>query len=1057
MQNDNLDMKFRPELVGRGSELTKLTDSLDAVVEGNGSTTFISGEAGIGKTRLVEELISAAEERGAKMIRGWCLAESLEPLMPFKEALRDADLYHLIAESPPPKVISAYLIDDAGMLISKAEREETDLDPDIFASMLTAVENFISDSLSMMGEMEASKLNTIGYGEHDILIQTVGDLSMATVIEGTNSEFLIDDMKKTLADIGTAFDDWSGDMKKAEEIQPKIDWFINSRKYRGRYLVDDPKIKQENLFDNVLKGLRRIASEQPIVLFLDDLQWADPTTLNLLHYLSRNTRDYEVFILGTYRPEDISEIPGISKGRRKSGTFPADVSELSSTIPNVGGICQKIPADIVEGYYGKTHQLKIAMQNMSREGLFKEIKLNRLDGSMVEEFATKTLGQVDMKEEFADRIYYESEGNPFFLLELIQMLVEEEHLKEEDGVWSLERSIDEVNIPSKIYDVIVRRLGRLIKEQSELLECASVIGEEFDSQILEGVTGRNRIDILKNLNEIEKVHNLIHSMKKKYRFDHNKIREVLYNDINEELRVEYHRVVAESYEELYKDNLEDAVENIAYHYFKAEDERAVEYLLDAGDKSKDKYANIEAERFYRNALSLIDEGDKRSVRAYEGMGDVIGIIGEYDEALKNYKNALDLEDDNKKKARLYGKIAGVYVDKGEYDRSLEYADKGMSLTTEDDVGMCRLLNKKGWAYTRQGDYDTAMDIFEEERVLSDRLDEKKDYAQALHDIGTIYISKGDYDEGKDYLEKALAIRTKIEDVKGMAKSLNNIGSIHYRKSEFDESLEFHERSLETAEEIGNKDGIGISLNNIGTIYSAKGEKDKALQYYKRSLETAEEISDKNSIALSLNNIGIIYNYKGELYKALEYFQRSLEMREEIGDKNGIAMSLGSIGTIYSDKGELDKALEYYKRSLEMREEIGYKGGIAYSLCNIGMIYSDKGELDKAKNNAEKALKISKEIGAKSREGESHKILGMVYRGQERWKEAKEEFEKGIEILEMAGEKKELAEALYEYGLMWKAKGDREHAEENLTKSLSMFEEMTMKLLIDKAKEALSSL
>ncbi len=1016
MQNDTLEMIFKPQLVGRDPELSELTGALEAVVGGKGSTIFVSGEAGIGKTRLVEELISAAEERDAKVIRGWCLAENLEPLMPMREALKDADLYHLIAESPPPKVISAYLINDAGMLITKAEREETDLDPDIFASMLTAVENFISDSLSMMGEGEANKLNTIGYGEHDILIQTVGALSMATVIKGTNSEFLIDDMKKTLADIGTEFDDWDGDMEKTEDVQPKIDWFIRSRKYQGRYLVDDPKIKQENLFDKVLKGIRRISSEQPIVLFLDDLQWADPTTLNLLHYLSRNTRDYGVLILGTYRPEDV-----------------------------------------VASDDGKTHQLKTAMQNMSREGLFKEIELNRLDGSMVEEFAAKTLGKIDLMEEFADRIHHESGGNPFFLLELINMLVQEQHLKEEDGVWSLERSIGEVHIPSKIYDVIVRRLGRLMKEQSELLECASVIGEEFDSQVLGSVTGRNRIDLLKNLNEIERIHNLIHSMKKKYRFDHNKIREVLYNDINEELRVEYHRIVAESYEELYKDRLDEVVENIAYHYYRAEDERAVEFLLDAGDKSKDRYANIEAESFYRDASSLIDEGDKRSVRAHEGMGDVLVTIAEYDEALKNYKNALELEDDNKNKARLFGKIAGVYNNKGDFESSLEYADKGMSLATEDDVEMCRLLNKKGWAYIRQGEYDTAMDFFEEERVIADRLDEKKDYAQALHDIGTIYISKGDYDEGKEHLEKALAIRTKIEDVKGMAKSLSNIGSIHYRKSEYDVSLEFHERSLETAEDIGNKDGVGISLNNIGTIYSAKGEKDKALEYYIRSLETAEKIGDKNSIALSLNNVGIIYNYKGELDKALEYFQRSLKMREEIGDKNGIAMSLGSIGTIYSDKGEKDKALEYYKKSLKMREDIGYKGGIAYSLCNIGMIYIYKGELGKAKDNAEKAFKLSKEIGAKAREGESKKILGMVYREEGRWEKAKEEFEEGINIFEIAGEKKELAGVLYEYGLMWKAKGDRERAKENLKRSHSMFEDMGMKLSMDKAKEAFSSL
>ncbi len=1046
MQDDTVEMTFRPDLVGRESELTMLIDSLDSVVDGKGSSIFISGEAGIGKTRLVEELISKAEEKGMKMIKGWCLAEGLEPLMPIREALRDADLYHLIAESPPPKVISAYLINNSGMLISKAEREETDLDPDIFACMLTAVENFISDSLSMMGGKEGSKLNTIGYGEHDILIQTAGNLSIATVIEGTNSEFLIDDMKKTLGDIGSEFDDWDGDMEKTKEIQPKIGWFIKSRKYQGRYLVDDPKIKQENLFDNVLMGLRRIALEQPVVLFLDDLQWADPTTLNLLHYLSRNTKKSCVFILGTYRPEDILK--------------------LSSTIPNVDGIYQRIsknqrniqdfPADIVEGYYGKTHQLKSVMQNMSRERLFKEIKLNRLDKSMVEEFTAKTLGEVDLRESFVNRIYDESEGNPFFLLELIQMLVEEEHLKEKDGVWILDSSIDEVHIPSKIYDVVVRRLDRLIKEERNLLEYASVVGEEFESNILGDITGFNRIELLKNLNEIENIHNLIHPVKKKYRFDHRKIREVLYNGINEELRAEYHRIIAESYEDRYKDNLEDALENIAYHYYKAEDERAVEYLLDAGDKSKDKYANIEAERFYRNALSLIDEDEEKLFRAHEGLGDVIGTIGEYDDALENYQKALEIVIDNKQRARLYEKFAGVYIDKGEFKKSIKYADKGLSMTTEDDVEMCRLLNRKGWGYMRQGNYDTAMDIFEEERVLADRLDEKKESAQALHDLGTVFYCKGEYDEGKDYLEKALAFRKKIEDAKGMAASLNNIGLICNNKGELDTALDYYERSHDIEKEIGDKLHIAVSLNNMGIVFWHKGELDKALDYYKRSLDIEEEIGDKQGIAASLNNIGLIYYYKGELDKALDYYERSLDIKEEIGDKLGIAGSLNNICEIYYDKDELDKALEYCQRGLDIREEIGDKKGIAISLTNIGLIYCIKGELDRAKTNAKKALKISIEIGAMSEEGESYKVLGMVYREQKRWKEATEEFDKAIDILEET-DKHVLAEVLYEYGLMWKARGESEKAVENHEKALRMFEEMGMKLWIDKVKEALDSL
>ena len=113
-------------------------------------------------------------------------------------------------------------MNEAGMLIAQAERKESDLDPDIFAGMLQAVGYFVRDSLSMIEETEDSSLNSLGYGEFTIMIQTNGSISLATVIKGTNSEFLIEDMISTLNDIGNKFDDWVGDQRSAQEALPKF-------------------------------------------------------------------------------------------------------------------------------------------------------------------------------------------------------------------------------------------------------------------------------------------------------------------------------------------------------------------------------------------------------------------------------------------------------------------------------------------------------------------------------------------------------------------------------------------------------------------------------------------------------------------------------------------------------------------------------------------------------------------------------------------------------------------------------------------------------------------
>nr|AGF93028.1 TPR repeat-containing adenylate/guanylate cyclase [uncultured organism] len=891
------EIDSRLELIGRGEEMGRLKELWQDSKDGKGSTVFISGEAGIGKTRLVEEILDIAEKDGAKTIRGVCLSDNLQPLMPFKEALREADLYHLISEDPPPKVLAAYLINDDGILVSKAERKDkdADIDSDIFSSMLKVVQDFVKDSLSMMGRDETGELNTIGYGDYNILIQSIEGISLATVVEGSKSEFLIDDMKEKLEGKAEDLEDWEGDMSKVEEIGSEMQWFLDSGKYDGEFLVDDPKIKQENLFDNVLLGLQRLSTDHPVVLFLDDLQWADPTSLKLLHYISRNTRDNKVLILGTYRPEDI-----------------------------------------VERYDREAHHLKKAMQKMNREGLYEEIELERLDKSDVEEFIEKTLGEIEREKEIVKKLYRESEGNPFFLLEFIQDLIEEGHLAKGDDGWKAEDSLKDIHITSRVYDLVVRRLDRLMEEQRELLECASVIGEKFESEILGKMTGLKRVKLLKNLNELEKTHKLIESLGDEYRFDHSKIREVLYNGLNEELQREYHRIVAEGYEERDEDEIDKVVEDIAYHLFQAEDERAIDYLLDAGDKAQDKYANEEAEWFYKHALSLVGEKETNtSKKAYEGLGDVYKRLGKYDDSIENYQNAMGIVEDDKEKGSLHGKIAGVLREKGGYEESLKPAEEGLSLVGEDDIERCNLFEQKGWALMGRGDYDKAITVFKKEKDLAESLDRKEKRAQALHDLGAVHWYEGDYDKAEENLQNAIETRENIENLEGLSNSYNNIAIIYQDKGELDRSLKYHERSLDIRRDMGDKHGIAASLNNLAVIYRRKGEMDRALKCHEQSLDIKKEIGNKNGIATSLGNMGVIYHDKGELDEALEYHERSLDIEKEIGDKDGISASLNNIGTIYENKGKLDRALEYYERSLDIKRRSVTKTASQNHLPTLG--------------------------------------------------------------------------------------------------------------------------
>ena len=1016
----------QPELIGREEELGALKSALDNAVAGNGSVIFLAGEAGIGKTRLVSELIGHAEAEGARVVRGWCLAESLEPLMPFKTALREAGLLHLVSGDPPPYVVSAYLLNEAGMLIAQAERGGTALDPDIFAGMLQAVGNFVKDTLKMLDGKSGARLNTLGYGEYTILLQTSGVLTLAAVIRGTKSEILIEDMDKALKRIGSSLDDWSGDTSSAREAQAEVSRFVDSGKYDGRYLVDDPKIMQENLFDNVLLGLQRASQETPVVLFLDDLQWADATTLNLVHYLARNTRRHGVLILGTYRPEDL-----------------------------------------LRAHDGRAHQLEATMQNMSREDLLERMEITRLGPGDTGRIIGSALGNVAFDDTFYDRIYTETGGTPFFVLELLKLLVEERTLGQDGGgTWALVTDTGKLNIPSKVHDVVKRRLDRLLGEQREILECASVMGEEFRWEVVGKVLDLDRMKLLKDLSAIEMSHRLVHPFQERYVFDHSKVREVLYGGIAGGLRREYHIMIADTLAELH--DPDEVVNELAHHYREAGDPKAGPYLVKAGDIAAAKYANDEAVRYYGSALETV--GDRETV--LEKLADLRLLTGEYDGAIRNLLEAKEAARDEAAVARYLRKVGAAHERKGEYAKSLEVLAGSKEYAEPGTAEHGRILFAEGYAHYRKGEHDEAMPLFAEAMKIAREVGtDRKDIGDSLRAIGNVHASRGENDEALAYYGESLAVMEEIGDKTGIASALGNTGFVYHNLSELEKALEYFGRSLELRENIGDKMGIAWSLSNIGLVHQNLGDMDGALEHLEKSLEIQERIGDMHGTAQSLNNIGITHANKGDLDRALEFFTRALGTHEQTGNRAGMATCLNNIGGVHTGRGEFDEALECYRRSLEIEERIGNKMGAFHTLCGMAEARLDTGDLPAALELATRAVDIAVGIGARSEEAIGRRHLGKIHRELNDHQTAETELDTAKAIMEEVGRKEGLTKVLYEYALLFKAtaqkaraaghkekaKGDREQARDLLTAALAEFESMGMNKWVERCREALEGL
>jgi pimeloyl-ACP methyl ester carboxylesterase len=518
-----------PKMVGRDIELAQLKEFLHAAINGKGNTVLVSGEAGIGKTRLVKELEAYAEPLGIRVLEGRCLYESPTPFLPFRDALRNV--------------------------------------------------------------FQVSKGDTLSLQERKI----------RNVIKASAPDFV-----KAIPVVG-------------QIIAGATVAYRTYRDEKGR----EKRVEWETLFERdegleAISGLLvAISGKQPLLLFIDDLHSADTPSLSLLYYLARDVQNSKILIVGAYRPEEITK-----------------------------------------AYEGTVHPLLDVIQRMSRDDLFQKIELKRLSQINYFDLILFMLG-VDLGD-LVKLIYKETEGNPFFAIETLRLLMQQNVLIKEDAHWKLSKDIEEVEIPPRVYDIIVSRINALTDEERDILDCASVAGEEFSFGVVENVSGLGRIELLKSLNIIERKYSLIHSFEDKCRFDHSKIREVLYNEIALKLRKEYHSMIAKYMEEANKDRLEEVVSQLAYHYYQSGNaQKGIPYLLKAGEDAREKWAAFEAVRFYSQALEMIGDDVRWSdekTKALEALGGVYALSAQHEKANECYEKGIATAKDDVARDRMRRKM-----------------------------------------------------------------------------------------------------------------------------------------------------------------------------------------------------------------------------------------------------------------------------------------------------------------------------------------------------------------------------------------------------------------
>jgi predicted ATPase len=329
--------------------------------------------------------------------------------------------------------------------------------------------------------------------------------------------------------------------------------------------------EQARLFAGVSRLLAELCSKRALLLVLEDLHWATESTLQLLHYLACHLGDQPVMIVGTFRPEAVN----------------------------------------------LRHPLPALRRRLAREGRARPVHLSRLSREAVETMIVEMSGAGEAVVPLAERLYEETEGNPFFLMEIVKALFETGLIRLEEGAWHGDFgrvSEGELPLPASVSEAVRARVQRLGEKAQEALRLAAVLGRAFDFEVLNLAWRRGEEATLEALDDLLRQRLIDESTDETgadYAFTHHKIQEVVYEELPRRRRQHLHGQVGAAMEALLGDDVGARAGELAHHFEqaclidKSLSGRAVGYLRQAGQHAVRGSAHREAISYYRRGLSIL--------------------------------------------------------------------------------------------------------------------------------------------------------------------------------------------------------------------------------------------------------------------------------------------------------------------------------------------------------------------------------------------------------------------------------------------------------------------
>jgi predicted ATPase/DNA-binding SARP family transcriptional activator len=560
---------------------------------------------------------------------------------------------------------------------------------------------------------------------------------------------------------------------------------------------------QARFFEALRQVLQALLSGSlPGVLFLDELQWADSASLDLLTFLARRLKGSELLIVAAWRSE--------------TGETVQCLERLAAELTRAG------------------QATRLLLRRLSKKDIVDLVRTYP---------GTPSSG--DLIETFSQRLYEESEGLPFAAVEYLSM-----QAQRGDGnalTWEM---------PGSVRDLLRSRLENLDAAAQQLLSTAAVIGRSFDYTTLREISGRSELETVDGLDRLlaaglvtEQKGQERSGLEIRYDFVHEKLRALIYTETSLARRRLLHRRIAETISRPANGRLESTRSEdpglAAFHYQQAGlDVQAAEFHLLAGERARRLFANTEALAHFQAALAA---GYPEAARLHEAIGDLRVLRGEYHLALSSYQTAAALCSPGCL-ANLEHKLGNVHQRLGEWDlaeshyqASLEALGNAEAASPEEVTFQVYLFADRGLVAHARGDLQSAQALATHALELAKSTNDPHALAQAYNLLGVLHRSSGDLEAAVASLEASLDTAKTLDDPLARIAALNNLALVYGEIQNLDRAINLAQQALELCQKRGDRHREAALHNNLADLLHRTGREEEAMAQLKQAVVIFAEI------------------------------------------------------------------------------------------------------------------------------------------------------------------------------------------------------------------------